>query len=102
MEERGIINKILGDFTNELLSYLERKKIIKKDNRKDNIERWAEFVIKNPKWKKYHTKFLNVRYYKVYKFIKELAKTKAGQKKIVEIYGIKNLRGYPKLLNRLQ
>ena len=68
----------------------------------DFIERWAEYVRNNPKWKKYQTMFINAQYEKFERFINNLAKTKQGQKKIVEIYGIKNIKGYPKLLNKLQ
>jgi len=67
----------------------------------DFIERWADFVKTNPEWKKYQTSFINAQYSKVYKFINELSKTKEGQEKIVELYGIKNIKGYPKLLDKL-
>ncbi|MBI2148277.1 hypothetical protein HYU23_01220 [Candidatus Woesearchaeota archaeon] len=102
MKEKDIITKILGDFTNELISYLEKNKVIKNNGGKNNIERWAEFVKNDTRWKRYHTKFLNEKYSKAYKFIKELSKTKEGQQKIVEMYNIKNIKGYPKLLNKLQ
>ncbi len=103
MKERNILDKILGDFTNELVSYLEKNKIIKKSNKKDSsMERWANFVKNNERWKFYHTEFLNARYSKAQKFINELSRTKEGQEKIVELYNIKNLKGYPQLLNKLQ
>jgi len=65
------------------------------------IERWAEFVKNNPKWKEHQTNFINSQYDKLYRFLKELSKTKEGQKKIAEIYGIKNVKGYSKLLKDL-
>ena len=69
----------------------------------DQIERWAEFVKTHPdSWKAIHTKFINAQFDKFNRFIKELAKTKDGQKKIVKIYNIKNVKGYPDLLKDLQ
>ena len=65
------------------------------------IERWAEFVKSNPEWKKHQTEFINAQYCKFFRFIKELSKTKAGQKKLIEIYNIKNIKGYPDLLNKI-
>lgn len=63
----------------------------------DFITRWAERVKTDPKWKEYHTKFINAQYEKSINFIEEMCKTKEGQKKIAELYKIKNLKGYPKL-----
>ena len=69
----------------------------------DQIERWAKFIKDNPKsWKTIHTKFINAQFEKAHRFINELSKTKEGQKKIVEIYNIKNIKGYPDLLKDLQ
>lgn len=68
----------------------------------DFIERWAEFVKNNSDWKRHQTEFINAQYDKYLRFIKDLSKTKEGQEKIVELYNIKNLKGYPKLLNKLQ
>ena len=70
--------------------------------REEQIERWAEYVKTRPEWKVYHTQFINAQYEKVYAFIDRLSKTKDGQKKIVELYGIKNVKGYPVLLKDLQ
>ena len=66
------------------------------------IERWSDFVKTNPEWKKHHTDFINAQYDKFITFINELSKTKEGQEKILELYNIKNIKGYPKLLNKLQ
>ncbi len=68
----------------------------------DFIERWAEFVKSNPEWKKHQNEFINAQYDKFLRFINELSKTEEGQRKIVEIYNIKNIKGYPDLLNKLQ
>ena len=69
----------------------------------DFIERWATFVRENPtKWKKIHTAFIDAQFEKANRFIKELSKTKEGQKKIVELYGIKNVGAYAKLLKDIQ
>jgi len=64
----------------------------------DFIERWAMFVKNNPdKWKPIHTAFINDQFRKSEEFYARLAKTKDGKKKIIEIFGIKNLKGYPSL-----
>ncbi|MBS3168015.1 hypothetical protein J4216_02745 [Candidatus Woesearchaeota archaeon] len=67
----------------------------------DFIERWAEYVKNNPDWKKHQTDFINAQYEKFEIFIKNLAKTKEGQEKIVQLYKIKNIKGYKKLLDKL-
>lgn len=62
------------------------------------IERWADFVRNNPnKWKAAHTEFINSQFEKSERFFKELIKTKDGKKKIIELFNIKNLNGYPSL-----
>ncbi len=71
-------------------------------SREDQIERWADYIKNNPDWKFIHTEFINAQFEKAYRFINELAKTKEGQLKIVEIYNIKNIKGYPDLLKDLQ
>ena len=66
---------------------------------KDQMERWASFVKNNPdKWKKIHTEFVNAQFEKSEKFYKRLLKTKKGKEKIIKIFKIKNLKGYPFLL----
>ncbi len=67
----------------------------------DFIERWAEIIKTNPEWKKHQTDFINAQYDKFLRFIQELSKTKEGQEKIIEIYDIKNIKGYSNLLNKL-
>jgi hypothetical protein len=64
----------------------------------DQIERWALFMKNNPgKWKKIHTEFIDAQYDKAYAFYDRLAKTEGGKEKIIKIFGIKNLDGYPSL-----
>ena len=64
----------------------------------DQVERWAEFVRNNPnKWKKIHVEFINSLFLNQQRVYKELSKTKEGKKKLIELYGIKNLDGYPSL-----
>ena len=64
----------------------------------DQVERWAEFVRNNPsKWKKIHTEFINSLFLNQQRVYRELSKTKEGKKKLIELYGIKNLDGYPSL-----
>ena len=59
MKEREKIDKLLGDFTEELLAFLEKKKIINLNGKKDKLEVWADFVKTDLRWKKYHTHFIN-------------------------------------------
>lgn len=63
--------------------------------RLEQIERWAEYVKNNNDWKKIHTQFINSQFQKSNEFFKRLAKQKGGKKKITEIFGIKNKKGYP-------
>ncbi|MFP4424180.1 MAG: hypothetical protein ACLFP2_03020 [Candidatus Woesearchaeota archaeon] len=65
----------------------------------EQIERWAEFVKNNPSWKKEHTKLIDAQFAKSKAFYDRLSKTKNGKKKIVEIFGIKNKNGFPKLFS---
>jgi len=65
------------------------------------IERWAEFVKSNPEWKLHQSRFINAQYEKFSNFLNNLSKTKEGQRKIVELYNIKNLKGYKELLKDL-
>lgn len=64
----------------------------------EQVERWARFVKSNSNWKKIHTKFINAQYEKAEEFIKRLSKEKGGSEKIIKLYGIKNKKGYEKLL----
>ncbi len=104
IEIRNKINKILGDFSYELVDYLTKHKIIKidKGKRMDSKDIWIEFIKKDKRWKKYHTMFINAKYNEANRFIKKVAKTEEGQRIIVKIYNIKNIKGYPDLLNKLQ
>ena len=64
----------------------------------DQIERWANFVRDHPtEWKKIHTEFINAIFQKHDEFIERLLKEPNGKQKIIELYGIKNLDGYPSL-----
>lgn len=64
------------------------------------VERWARFVKENPmKWKEQHTQLINAIYEKASAAIEKIAKEKNGREKIMQLYGIKNKKGYPKLLN---
>jgi hypothetical protein len=62
------------------------------------VERWANFVKNNPdKWKKIHSQFIDAQFIMAERFYKNLAKTKDGKKKIIEVFGIRNIEGYPRL-----
>lgn len=61
----------------------------------ESVERWANYVKQSKgKWKKIHTKFINAQYEKQREFIKKIPR-----EKIIKLYRLKNLKGYPKLLN---
>jgi hypothetical protein len=63
------------------------------------VDRWAEFVRNNPdKWRKIHTEFINAQIQMNRQFLERLKKTPSGKEKIIELYKIKNLKGYNKLL----
>lgn len=64
----------------------------------DQIERWAHFVKTHPEWKKTHTEFINAQYGKTILFIERLAKEPKGREKIIQLYRIKNKKGYGALL----
>lgn len=66
------------------------------------IDRWIEYVKNNANWADVHDSFINAQFENAYDIIKNLSKTKEGQQKIVELYNIKNIKGYPKLLDKLQ
>lgn len=65
----------------------------------DFIQRWAEKVKNDKKreWKKIHTEFINAQFKKSEEFYERLAKQKGGKEKIIKIFNIKNLKGYPSL-----
>ena len=64
----------------------------------EQVERWALFVKENPtKWKRIHTQFIDSLFLNQQRVYKELSKTKEGKRTLIELYGIKNLDGYPSL-----
>jgi len=50
-------------------------------------------------WRKHHNTFIDAQFEKQRQFLRRLAKTSAGKKKIIALYKIKNTAGYPTLLN---
>jgi hypothetical protein len=64
-----------------------------------SVERWADYVKKNPKWKKHHKEFIDAQFKKAYYIIKKIANSKNGGEKLKQIYNIKNEKGYPKLFS---
>ncbi|MBT5021655.1 hypothetical protein HOK51_04980 [Candidatus Woesearchaeota archaeon] len=62
----------------------------------DFLERWANIVKNSPreKWEPMLNEFINSQYQMHEDFIRKLLKTKNGKKKIINIYKIKNLKGY--------
>ncbi len=64
----------------------------------DAVERWAYFVKNNPKtWKKIHSEFIDAQFIMSERFYDNLKKTKKGRDKIIKLFNIKNLKGYPSL-----
>ena len=65
----------------------------------EQVERWAHFVKNNPdKWKNIHTEFINAQFEKHRRFIKNLLRQKDGFEKIIELYNIKNIEDYRRIL----
>ena len=64
----------------------------------EHLEKWADYVHSNSDWKMAHTRFIDAQFEKSQSFIKRLAKEKNGRDKIIELYRIKNLAGYKKML----
>lgn len=66
-----------------------------------SLEKWAEFVKNNPtKWKKLHTEFINAQFEKAYAFMERLSKQPGGKEKLIKLYRIGNLSGYPSLQSK--
>jgi len=64
----------------------------------EQVEEWAEFVRNNPRrWKKIHTNFINSIFENHRRIYKKLLKTNKGKKKILQIYKIRNIDGFPNL-----
>ncbi len=68
-----------------------------RDSRKEQIERWANYVLTNPDWKKHHTAFINAIFDKANETIKKLVNQPGGPEKIAQLYNIKNRKGYPSI-----
>ncbi len=65
----------------------------------DFIARWAAFMKEHPtEWKKIHTEFINAQFISHEQFLKRLLQQPNGKKKVRELYGIKNLEGYPRFV----
>ena len=58
--------------------------------------------VKEGNWKEEHTEFINSQFEKAEEVITRLSETKKGCEKIVKLYNIKNIKGYPKLLKKLK
>ena len=64
------------------------------NQRYESIDGWAKFIRENNNWKDIHTEFINSQFQKHEEILKKLS-----PEKIIEIYKIKNKKGYKKLLN---
>ena len=71
------------------------------NQRLESVERWAKRV-KEGNWKEEHTEFINSQFKKAEEVIKKLSETREGCEKIIKLYNIKNIKGYPKLLRKFK
>lgn len=77
----------------------EIKKNDKGDEAMNEIDRWIKYIKEHPaEWKKAHTEFINAQFKKSEEFIKRLLKEPGGKERLINAYGIKNLKGYEGLL----
>ena len=61
-----------------------------RETHEEQIERWAEFVRRNPKkWKALHSEFINSIFANQMRIYKKLSKTHEGRKRLNELYSIK-------------
>ena len=60
------------------------------------VERQAQRVLAG-NWKKDHTEFIDAIYQHHYEAMERLKQQPGGKEKIIKLYGIKNLKGYPSL-----
>jgi len=51
----------------------------------ESVERWAQYVLTHPDWKKQHTQFINSQYEMAYKFMDRLKATPEGREKAKKI-----------------
>jgi len=58
----------------------------------EQIERWAEFVRKNPSWKEEHTKFINAQIKNSWKIHEKILKMPNGKSKIEELKKLRKSR----------
>lgn len=66
----------------------------------EEIDRWIKYMKEHPdSWKKVHTEFINAQFEKSYAFMKRLLKEPNGKQKLIDAYGIKNVKAYEGLLN---
>ena len=64
----------------------------------EQIDEWADFVRNNPGgWKEMHTDFINSIFENHRRVYRKLVKTRQGKKKILQIYKIRNIDGFPDL-----
>jgi uncharacterized protein YjcR len=65
----------------------------------EEIDRWIVYMKNNPDtWKSTHTQFINAQFAKSDAFIQRLLQEPDGKEKVIQAYGIKNVKGYEKLL----
>ncbi len=65
----------------------------------EEIDRWIKYMKEHPDtWKQVHTEFINAQFEKSERFIHNLLKQPGGRQKVINAYGIKNVKGYRGLL----
>lgn len=62
------------------------------------IEQWANYVLTHNDWKKMQGEFIDAQYEMAEKAVKRILRQKGGRETIIELYGIKNVKAYKKLL----
>ena len=65
----------------------------------DHIERWAAYMRAHPtEWKRIHTAFIDAQFAKHREVLERLRKLPDGRERIIALYRIGNVAGYPRLL----
>jgi hypothetical protein len=67
----------------------------------EEIDRWIKYMKEHPDtWKSVHSEFIDAQFLKASEFMERLLKSPGGRKKLIDAYGIKNLKGYEGILGK--
>lgn len=64
----------------------------------DHVVYWADYVKKNPKWKKMHTDFVDSQLKNRRRVMKELLARKNGKHLVAKLLCISNIKGFSAFL----